>query len=177
MTCVIGLTHDKRVYMAADSATAVGWEVLPMTGKKIFRIGDMLIGVAGNHSVGQLVRYIKMEKHLDDISDEEYLLNVVLVDIRKCLKDHGKTKIENSVEELSSEMLVAYHSRLYKIGADCSLLELTSGLQAIGAGREYALGAMLALADKPPCERLLRSLEYVAMICACVCAPFVIEDI
>ncbi len=177
MTCVIGMVDSGRVYMAADSATATGWEVLPMAGKKLFRLGDMLIGVAGNHSVGQLVRYVKLSQRPDAVSDEDYLLNTVLVDIRRCLREHGVTKVEDNVEELPSEMLIAYHSRLYKVGIDCALVELASGIQAIGSGREYALGTMLALAKKRPTERLLRSLECAAAMCASVGESFVVEEL
>jgi ATP-dependent protease HslVU (ClpYQ) peptidase subunit len=178
MTCVVGLVEGGRVYMGADSALCDGYEVRAMAGTKMARVGEMLIGHTGTTRLLQLVQYmVKPVAQPEGMSDEEWLVSVFIADVRRVVKENGYTKVENAVESMDGGLLIAYRKHLYLVGASYQLCETKDGFEAIGCGREYAIGAMLALVDRWPRERLLRSLECAAVVCANVCAPFVVEEL
>jgi ATP-dependent protease HslVU (ClpYQ) peptidase subunit len=175
MTCIIGLVREGAVYMGGDSAAASGWNVQITQEPKVFRRDDILIGFTTSFRMGQLLHYkMALTARPENVSDIAYLVTVFAEDVRSCLKAGGWSEIDKNTEK-GGQFLIGYHGKLYTMDSDFQVLHL-GDMNAVGCGREYALGAMLALADKPPRERLLRSLECAAAMCASVRAPFVIES-
>lgn len=178
MTCVIGLAQDGIVYMGGDSAVSDGWEVRQMAGEKICKIGDMLVGVTGTQRLMQLIQYhVQPGVHPEGMSDECYLVSIFLADVRRVLKEHGHTEIKDGVEGMDGALLIGYRGYLYCVGAHYQLTGYADGFDAIGSGREYALGAMIILHGVQPEQRIEAALKAAAYFCGSVCGPFVIRSI
>jgi ATP-dependent protease HslVU (ClpYQ) peptidase subunit len=171
MTCIIGLRENGQVYMGADSCASNGWEGRVTTFPKMFRIGKFLIGSTGSVRMGQILQYHLEIPAQDSETDHEYLVRVFVEAVRSALKGYGYAKIENN-QEAGGSFLVGYRSNLYRFDGDFQINAFSDKMDAVGAGREYALGAMLALAELEPEERIKRSLEIASHFSSHVEKPF-----
>ena len=179
MTCVIGLVHGGKVYMAADSASGQddSWQVRKTLLHKVFQAGEFLIGYTTSFRMGQLLQYnFHPMPQPEGQADLEYMATAFIDAVRAVMKTGGLAEIDKGVESAGSFM-VGYRGSLYTVGRDYQVNQVADGFDSIGSGSSYALGAMLALADKPPPERLLCSLECAAALCGNVCGPFIIKTI
>lgn len=175
MTCVIGLVQDGKIYMGADSQASDGWNKRTVARPKVFKTDRFLIGYTSSFRMGQLLQYQLEVQSQNSESDYIYMATTVVESVRHCLKKHGWSKVENNQEEIGS-FLVGYNGGLYEIQPDLSILEHTDGFDAVGVGREYALGAMMALEEMPPKARICQALEIVAMFSNGVSAPFTVLE-
>jgi 20S proteasome alpha/beta subunit len=57
MTCIIGLEAGDDVYVGGDSESANGWDIKVSRLRKVFRVGDFLIGYTGFRRSAQLIEY------------------------------------------------------------------------------------------------------------------------
>jgi ATP-dependent protease HslVU (ClpYQ) peptidase subunit len=177
VTCIIGLVENGTIYMGGDSAASFGWEVRITQEPKVFKHDGMVIGFCGSPRMGQLLHYkLTMTPRPEGISDISYLVGFFAEDVRNCLKMGGLAEIDNNVET-GGDFLVGYRGRLYTVGNDYQVLQM-GNLNAIGNGREYALGAMVAQShEKSPTERIEMALACTAEFCASVRSPFIIEEL
>ena len=175
VTVVVGLVQDGRIYMGADSAAVSGWNVSPTRLRKVFCVGEFIIGYAGSFRMGQILQYhLSVPQQQDGVSDERYMVTEVVEAVRQCLKDKGYTKIDSN-RESGAFVLIGYRGQLYQIEDDFQVNTFHDDMAALGAGAEFALGALAALSDLKPTKRIKRALEISAQFSGAVCAPFVIE--
>jgi ATP-dependent protease HslVU (ClpYQ) peptidase subunit len=173
MTCIIGLSENGQVYMGADSCASNGWEARITKLPKMFRVGKFLIGFTGSIRMGQILQY-----HLDippqgEEPDEEYLVRIFVETVREALKEYGYAKIENN-QEKGGSFLIGYKGKLFCFDSDFQINSFKEDIDAVGSGREYALGAMMALKDLKPEDRIKRSLEIASEFSIYVRKPFFI---
>lgn len=151
MTCVAGWIEDGEVWMAADSAgTASDWQQWTRKTPKMFRKGDMLIGVTGTPRVADLLHYrLTLPEHPEGMDAHEYLATLLVDALRACLKGGGAAKREHEIEDVRDEsaLLVGYRGRLFAIYCDYQVSESFESWDAVGCGRAAALGALHALAN------------------------------
>jgi ATP-dependent protease HslVU (ClpYQ) peptidase subunit len=178
MTCIIGLVDNGKIYMGADYGAASGWNVTATLLPKVFQKRDMLIGYTTSFRMGQLLQFkLSIPDHdEDEKSVEEFIISDVLEAIRKCLKDGGYSKIENSQEE-GGTFLLGYKGRLFGINDDFGVTEEMDGFDACGCGGDFALGAMKAFSNLEPRKRILRALEIADHFSGGVKPPFRILEI
>ena len=174
MTCIIGLCHKGDVYIGADSCASNGWEARVTQLPKVFQIGEFLIGYTGSVRMGQILQYHLEVPPQEGQQDHEYLVRQFVETVRTALKEFGYAKIENNVEH-AGNFLLGYRGQLYSFERDLQLNAYQDQFDAVGAGREYALGAMLAYANLAPEERIEKSLEIAAHFSSYVEPPFFVE--
>lgn len=175
MTCIIGLEYEGRVYIGGDSMSSSGNDRLETRLRKVFRAGPFLIGYTTSFRMGQILQYhLSVRQQQDGETDERYMVVAFVEAARECLKDKGFTTI-NSNNEQAGSFLVGYKSSLYEVCSDFQVNQWVSGIATLGAGTEYALGAMVALDTLKPEERIKRALEITCQLCPTVCGPFVVE--
>lgn len=182
MTCIIGLVDSGtgKVYMGADSAVVFGWEVRTLKTQKVFRVGEMLIGVTGDIRLSQALQYkVKCDPQpADDRDDLAYLIRVFVEAVRKALKDEGITKIENGIEQVTAgNFIIGYRGALYGCDSNLAITQITDGFDAAGGGREYALGAMAVLDRHSAADRIIRSLKAVEKFYAGVKPPYYVLEL
>lgn len=179
MTCIVGMEHEGKVYIGADSY--VGLENgKQISSDKIFRLGDdFLIGAAGRFRASQVMQYhLKVRPPKLYEPDMEYMVCGFAESLRQCLQAHGASKNESGEETADFEGLIAYKGKLYTVYSDYSVLQYPLGVAASGDGQAYALAAVMALVGMlPPKELLLKALEIAGQLSDGVCAPFYVECI
>ncbi|MBW2526292.1 MAG: hypothetical protein JRI23_19075 [Deltaproteobacteria bacterium] len=177
MTCVVGLVQEGRVYIGVDSASVQGWVRRTTNLRKVFRRGPFLIGYTTSFRMGQLLEHhLEVPKQEDDESDMAHMVTKFVESARLLLKDKGFAKIESNAET-GGQFLVGFRGRLYSVQNDFQVGEMTEGLDSIGSGSDFALGAMKALEDLPPKRRIKKALEIAAHFNMGVCAPFHVRTI
>jgi len=177
MTCVVGLVQDGRVYIGVDSASVQGWVRRTSNLRKVFRRGPFLMGYTTSFRMGQLLEHhLEVPKQDDDESDMAFMVTKFVESARALMKDKGFSKIESNAET-GGQFLVGYRGHLYSVQNDFQVGEMTEGLDSIGSGSDFALGAMKALDNIPALRRIKKALQIVEHFSMGVSAPFYVRSI
>lgn len=172
MTCVIGLVHRKRIYMGADSA-ATGQRFIRTTNlPKVFRNGPYLIGYCGSFRMGQVLEHcLKIPLRKRGEAVDTFMVTRFIDAVRAEFKAQSVTAIEQSKEK-GGQFLVGYAGRLFSVSSDFHVGDMADDFDCIGSGAAVALGAMKALEDQPPKQRIERALEITSYYVSDVAGPF-----
>jgi hypothetical protein len=143
--------------------------------KKVFKVGGFLIGYTSSFRMGQILQH-----HLDvpeqdpSMPDEKYMVTVFIEAVRGVLKDFGYTKVDSNKEE-NGTFLVGYKDKLHYVGSDLQLNRTTNGIDSVGAGNEFAMGALLATPKMKPKKRILKALKIAGKLSCAVLEPYYVE--
>lgn len=175
MTCIVGIIANKKVYIGGDSAGVDDLNIVIRKDVKVFKVGKFIIGCTTSFRMIQLIRFsFTPPKVPKDKDIYEYMCTDFIDELRKCFKRGGFLTIDNSVES-GGRLLVGYQDRLFQIESDFQVGESVDGLDSVGCGQQYAKGALSALKNNPPVERINKTLEIVTHFSGGVRPPFVIE--
>lgn len=144
MTVIVGLKDDKGIYIGSDSRITIGNIMGDLIEPKIFKVGDIIMGISGTYDNDQLIRYsMELPSNTENISPLRYLISVFIPAIKKCLIDGGKD-LQN-LEDVG--MILIYKNRVFEVDASLSIIETTDDFVTIGSGADIARGALYATAD------------------------------
>ena len=175
MTCIVGVAQEGKVYIGADSASVSGWCVRQTELPKVFKTGNFVIGYTTSFRMGQILQHhLTVRSQYEDEEDDQFMVRAFAEAVRECLKARGFAKVENNVEK-GGTFLVGYRGRLYSVDDDFQVNEMIDGYDACGCGYPFALGAMKALGQELPEERIKHALEIAAHFSGWVKPPFHIE--
>lgn len=185
MTCIIGVEHKGIIYIGGDSLGTNGWMGRTLSNRKVFRVGEFLIGCAGSVRLVQLIQYhLSVRAQEENESDEHYIVVGFVDALRKCLKDYGFATVENGKEEFNySQFILGYRGQLYQIQGEYNVCCHPDGIEVIGSGSEFAFGAISALLESELPDALnveqiiLRSLVISAKYNRAVAGPFYVEKL
>lgn len=144
LTCVVGIiTPQNNIIMAADSANLEGFGAYTTmkNQKKVFKLDEMLIGVAGNNRIGQILNHDfnpPTDKYKDPFL---YLIKEFVPSLKTKLKE----EFDNSDSLQDTDILIGYRNRLFRLSNNYSIIESSDDYDAIGTGRYDARGALFAL--------------------------------
>ena len=193
MTCIVGLVHNKKVYIGGDSAGVSCSSIHTRADKKVFINGDFIMGFTSSFRMGQLIEHsfippsrliFTEEKELkykyDDVPDSlfRYMVLDFVNHLKYSLENGGFMKVVEG-EHRGGTFLVGTEGRLFTIDSDFQVAEQVSDYTAVGIGEEYALGAMHALeySTCKPRKKLKIALEAASEFSTGVCGPFTILHI
>ena len=177
MTCVIGLVHRKRIYMGADSAASGSRFVRTTNLPKVFRKGPCLLGYCGSFRMGQVLEHcLEIPKHPVREATDTYMVTRFIEAVRTAFKKEGVSSIEQNKEK-GGQFLVGYRGRLFSVNSDFHVGDMLDGFDCIGSGAPVALGAMKALEELPPRQRIEKALQITAYYVPDVTAPFHITSL
>lgn len=163
--------------MGGDSAAANGWRTRPTALRKVFCLGDFIIGYTSSFRMGQILQYhLDVRQQEADEPDERYMVVAFVDAVRTCLKDKGYTRIDSNQEE-GGEFMVGYRSKLYVIQSDFQVQRYAEPFTAVGCGEDYALGALAVTERMKPEKRVLAALKAADRFSNGVCAPFYVETL
>lgn len=174
MTCIVGLVHEGVCWLGGDSAVTKGYEITAMRTAKVFRNGDVLLGVTGSLRMAQITRYTFRPPAANYKDPEHYLATEFLDALRSCYTAGGFIRKNNNLDEIDGAILLGYRGRLFEIGPNLGLLEPERAYHAVGSGAEHAHGALYATEGHPPETRIRLALEAAAAFGLYVKPPFVI---
>lgn len=170
MTCIAGIIENDIVYIGGDSAGISGLSISVRADEKVFINGPFIMGFTTSFRMGQLLRYkLKVPKHKRGYSDMKYMVTDFIDSIRKCFSNN-----DFGSKDTGGRFLVGYNKKLYVIDNDFQVGIPTLSYHAVGAGADLALGAIHALKNKKPEERIAAGLQAASDHNAAVLPPFVI---
>ena len=139
MTILAGLTHDGKVYMAADRAMSDSNFISPLAKPKIRKVGYFIIGYSGSLGTGQLTTYATYPTvNLNNL--EEYMRMSFCGALQKAADEY---KIDINGEDNGADLLVGVGGRLFEISTvDWSVGEYS--MIATGSGYPFAMGSLHA---------------------------------
>jgi ATP-dependent protease HslVU (ClpYQ) peptidase subunit len=177
MTCIIGLVEDGQVYIGADSASVDTANLICRATKinKVFKRGPFIIGYTTSFRMGQILEnWLEVPKQASGQSNYTYMVKEFVEAVRSTFKDKG---FGSGADHSGGKFLVGYNGGLYFISNDFQVNPAMDNFVAVGCGNQFALGAMAALADLEPRERIRKALKIAAHFSAGVCPPFRIKVI
>lgn len=179
MTCIVGLQADGSVIIGGDSASVEEGTLAIRTSSlsKVFMNKEYLFGFAGLWRMGQLLQFALDPPRTTNVTREKldkFMATTFIDSVRECLREGGFTKTEVD-RESGGNFLVGARGRLYEIGEDYSIARTADGYEAIGCGREYALGSLHASVEwDDPSKRISYALETAAKFSGGVTPPFTV---
>ena len=178
MTCIVGVIDQTgNVIMGGDSAGVDGhYNVVIRKDPKVFRVGDMLIGMTSSFRMGNLLRFhLTPPLHPDKMDTFEYMITQFIPAVRTCLKEGAYITVKDGVES-GGTWLVGYRNRLFKIENDFQVAENTMTFESVGCGAPYAMGYMWNNTQCADGTSLVtNALQCAASFSAGVYGPFTIE--
>lgn len=178
MTCIVGIVAGNRVIIAGDSAAVDHRNVVSVRfDRKVFRLGDLVMGFTTSFRMGQLLAFGFTPPAPRAGQDEfAYLATDFIEAVRQRFRDGGFTQIKDAREE-GGQFLVGTRGRLFEIDTDFQLGEPTCGFASVGSAYQVALGSLHATREwLAPEVRLLEALGAAMLFNACVRAPFHFES-
>jgi len=174
MTCIVGVIHNRRVYMGGDSAGVSGYSVTSRKDPKVFRRGELVIGYTSSFRMGQVLRFSPSVPDKPEGADlYEWLCTKFVDGCRKAMKEAGYTETENG-RESGGTFLVGVRGRLFTVQSDFQVGETRDGFSACGCGTDLALGAMAVTRGKKPEDRIRAALAVAERFSAGVRSPFLV---
>jgi len=180
VTAIVGLVHDRKVYIGGRSIPEHAGMVHINARAKVIQLNGMLIGTAGSPRYRQIIQHhmTGLRKPTPDESMLRYLAVEFIPALRQALRENGFSKTDAGQENSEySAMLIGYQGQLFRIECDFSILQWERDFDAIGSANSIAFGAMAALSPRlAPEKRITRVLEIAAKFDPYVCPPFVIRN-
>ena len=161
-----------RSILGADSAGTAGYDRTIRKDRKVFTNGELIFGFTSSFRMGQLLEFNLSPPPINEGQEAyNYAVKSLIPAIRDTLRSGGYTSTNNGREE-GGIFLVGFRGRLFRIDSDFQVGESAINVESVGCGEAYALGAMHALKEAEPMERLQAGLEAAATFSAGVAGPF-----
>lgn len=184
MTCIVAIEHDGVVHLGSDSFLGGAFTRDQLDRPKFFTKGSRFaIAFAGGIRGAQIVEHdISFRKKKRTEDEETYLVVEVAKKLHVGFKRAGNNIIdEGKIDSHDADFLVCINGKIFVIQDDYSVIRSRHGFAAIGAGQDFALGALSCLSknsiDLSPKEKVKAALEVAAEFSPQVCGPFHIVEV
>ena len=178
MTVIVGIEHRGRVWIGGDSAGTdeSGSQHNMLEPRKVFRVGDVLMGCAGSLRMAQVLAHgLKLPARDAPKSDESYLAIDFIAAVRELLQTAGcLCRQESGQDHLDGTLLIAYRGKLYTVDSDCNVNRNRKHFDAVGCGGRYARGALAVMTEPDPAKRVLAALRATCSLNSDCRPPFVV---
>jgi ATP-dependent protease HslVU (ClpYQ) peptidase subunit len=179
LTAIAAVVDGGKVWMGADSALSDmhTHELRIVTNQKIFKLGEMLLGVAGSPRVGDALRFqLVMPKHPKRMDAAKFLRTHFVDAMRDVLKKAGTLSLQFGVEEMDASVIIGYRGRLFVVEGDMHVHEWPTDYAAVGSGGAVACGALSVSSGVPGRKRLLAALSAAERFTISVRRPFYVLE-
>ena len=177
MTCIVGMVHNKTVYMGADSAGVAGFDIRTRKDPKVFISGEFIIGYTSSFRMGQILRYsFSPPNPREGVEPYKYMCTEFIDTLISTMKEKGFATVNNN-EVRGGIFLVGYRGSLFEVESDFQVGEVYKNYASVGCGEAYALGALYSIekSDTMPEERIKIALSAAQEFSAGVREPFLVE--
>lgn len=140
MTTIIAVKNEPGVTFGWDSQTSEGDRPLVRKQMKVFPNSGMVIGVAGNVRISDVVRYLDFPAR--EALTHEYMVRDFVPTLMGALESAGALNTELNHRGFDGELLVSDGESIFKVAPDGAVIEEDSEVHAIGSGSPYALATL-----------------------------------
>lgn len=186
MSCAIGYSSNGKVYIGVDSICVSEENLFMLRRKdtKIFTFNKALVAFVGSWRNGQILKYELNDIHFKYKVDDEmkYLVKSYVPDVINTMNKYSCSIDSKDGMLFNSEILIGWNGKLFIIGSDFQVIEISENFASIGCGDTFATGFLTALeyySDKKllPEEKIRITLENVEKNYGSVTSPFIIKSI
>jgi hypothetical protein len=163
--------------MGADTFMLSGGVVYSCPSK-LFRVGDFIVGGAGDWRVWELVSYaVQLAPPAPDADIRRYMATDFAKAVRGAVREYGCMQQDNGQDNVTSEILVGARGCLFKFDSLLSHVFIDEGFAAIGSGAHVAMGSLYESASRvlKPKERIERALKAAEALTDGVRSPFTFD--
>lgn len=186
MTCIVGITDGKNVWIGGDSAGVEGVNLTMHADEKVFRrIGEpnivWIFGFTTSFRMGQLIHYDlclpKIEED-DRLDLHRFMVKKFIPALKDCLSAGG-WQAKKDEREQGGQFIVGILGELFSIEDDYQVGKPARQYHAVGSGASVALGALYASkrSKQNAKRRILIALEAAEAFNTGVRGPFKILEI
>lgn len=174
MTCIVGFVDREKgnVIIGADSAASSDSSVRIRKDKKVFKVGEFVIGCTTSFRMIQLLRYSFKPPKVKTKDIYEYMCTSFIDEIRLCFEKGGFLQKFIDGDEKGGVFLVAHKDRLFKIYDDFQVAENICGYDSCGCGEDYAMGNMFNTTETDSKKIVINALECAENFDGAVRHPF-----
>lgn len=187
MTCIVGITNGKNVFIGGDSFSGNTSTKDIDSQNKVFKIGNVVLGSSGSWREKQIIKHSNFPQPNKKEDTEKYIVKKLIPFFRKTLKADGRVKTSGGYDEIEASWLIGVNKRLFQIQSDFSFTENKNGYDAIGAGYQYALGSLYEregligkfnkMCGEDTCISVESALESATCFSPYVCPPYIILSV
>lgn len=154
--------QDGSVWMGADTVNLIrNVEVRPTARPKMFRLGEMLIGMSGEVRGCQIVEYLPdIEMPPDDTDLMKWLATKFVPPMREAMKQGGGELRESNADTLSGRLLIGIRGSIFEIDSSYGVCQPRSCFHAIGCADQEALAGMFTALKLRPDLHARKVVEY-----------------
>jgi len=136
MTCIIGVEVGDKVVIGGDIQGSGRNNKIVHTQPKVFKNGDMGFGYTSSYRFGQIIEHSMTKDFVPTTQSQIYPWLV------KEFVPHCQNELEKGKLNGGGNCLIGVQGQLWELQSDFSILRSVNGINAVGSGYEYALGAM-----------------------------------
>jgi hypothetical protein len=179
VTCIIGLVDKGEVWMGADSAFSTECNTWTFRNPKIFRRGDLMVGVTGDIRVSQVMQFGGLDVAFTPPPSEDFQRWVVgefVPSVRTILQSAGVASKKDEVESFDSRILIGHAGQLCCIECNYGVSWPAGSFFAVGSGADVAMGALYGAFDttRSAEDRILLALKASERYCRNVRGPLAV---
>lgn len=143
MTCIVGITDGKTVFIGGDSAgVSSNYAVVVRKDSKVGKRGEFIFGFTSSFRMGQILLHRFNPPEIPESQDlMAYMVGKFVDELRESFRSHGFAE-NNSGKEVGGTFLVGIRGRLFGIESDYQVTESLCGFDAVGCGSEIAKGSL-----------------------------------
>ncbi len=159
MTTIVGVQKDGYVILGADTQVTDGARKHNhVKMEKISKNNGYLIAGAGDSQPCDILQHV-FAPPIPTLADRKDLYHFMITKfipaMRECLEENGY-KPDPSDKDAGFNTLISFDGEIFDIGDDFSVVLNNDGIYGVGAGSQYAIGALYAGAT------VEKALEYAA---------------
>ncbi len=175
MTVIVGLVDNGVVYMGGDSAGVAGLSISVRADEKVFINSQFLLGFTSSFRMGQILRYeFVPPQQVIDQDDMQFMVVSFVGAVRGCFSKHGFGSMADKSSNVGGTFLVGYRGNLYMIGNDFQVGKCHTNYDAVGCGKDLALGSLYSTTKLKARDRVKIALEAANQFSAGVSPPYII---
>jgi ATP-dependent protease HslVU (ClpYQ) peptidase subunit len=179
LTAIAAVVDGGKIWIGGDSALSdTGTHDLRVcVNQKIFKLGEMVLGVAGSPRVGDVLRFqLAVPKHPKRMDPARFMRTHFVEAVREILKKSGALTQQFGAEFMDAHVLIGYRGRLFVMEDDLHIHEWTEDYAAIGSGGSVACGALSVSSGLPGRKRVLAALSAAERFTISVRRPFYVLE-
>jgi len=160
MTCITGLVNKEKGYvvMGADSLASSTNSTIHRKDKKIFRLGDFVVGCTTSYRMTQIIQFSFVPPQIKDKDLFEYMCTDFVNKLIECFEENlYSRKYDGQID--GGTFIIAYKDRLFKIYDDFQVAESQLGYHSCGSGEEYALGSLYTSKELKTKDRVIEAIK------------------
>ncbi len=173
MTCIVGISTGNTVVIGGDSSAVSSNEIRMTKILKVFNVGELIFGFTDSFRLGQILRYstpIFQPQSQDPLT---FLVTEFIEYLRELFEMKKFGKLDGEDGQVGGTFLVGYRGQLFTVERDFQVNCFTDGCVSVGAGAEYALGALHSMPKNMSLKnKVLKALDAASYFSPYVCGPY-----